>query len=329
MLRRGTSITGKAVGPRRGAVKTIKPAKTRKIIRRYHFLTQCRQKLLAKLKLGPEAPGTLQLGDAAFLEGMDVTPGDEEVERLLVQVQKVGEDKRALRRLLGYVHRELQDEEGLANYQLASRQGQDARRGGDSSKVLVEWMKELGAAREDGSPLSALEIGSLSCDNKISTSGVFKPVVRIDLNNSNDDKGITKQDFMQRPLPRSDADRFNVVSCSLVLNFVPTPSGRGAMCERLSQFLLRASGQPRYVFIVLPLPCLENSRYMTRAHLDGLLGALGYTSVRYRAAKKVCYALYSWSEEDVKTGKDRAAYTRRKQLRDGPGMNNFSIQLDK
>ena len=323
MLRRGTSITGKTVGPHRSAGKTIKPSKTRKIIRRYHFLTQTQQKLLALLKLGPQALPTLASGDRAFQKGMSTTQGDETVEKELIQAQKAGQDAARARLLLGYVYRELQDEKGLANYQLASKQGQDARRGGDSSKVLIEWMREL----EESGPLSALEIGSLSKHNKISTSGIFNPVVRIDLNNSNDAEGITKQDFMQRPLPRSDADRFDLVSCSLVLNFVPTPGQRGAMCERFSQFLKRDSSSPGYVFIVLPLPCLDNSRYMTKEHFDSIMEALGYTPKRYHAAKKVCYALYTWNGDNAVPTSARKAFTKRSQLRDGPGMNNFSIQL--
>jgi 25S rRNA (adenine2142-N1)-methyltransferase len=47
----------------------------------------------------------------------------------------------------------------------------------------------------------------------------------IDLNSRHPE--IVEQDFLQRPRPTSDAERFDVISCSLVINFVPDPKDRG------------------------------------------------------------------------------------------------------
>lgn len=69
-----------------------------------------------------------------------------------------------------------------------------------------------------------LEIGALSPDN----AAAKRPYIMntpIDLNSQHPD--ILAQDFLQRPLPKTNADRFDIVSCSLVLNFVPEPRDRG------------------------------------------------------------------------------------------------------
>jgi hypothetical protein len=69
-----------------------------------------------------------------------------------------------------------------------------------------------------------LEIGALSPKNYAAK----QPYVinsPIDLNSQHPD--ILAQDFLKRPLPNTDDERFDIVSCSLVLNFVPEPRDRG------------------------------------------------------------------------------------------------------
>lgn len=73
---------------------------------------------------------------------------------------------------------------GLAKYQQASIHGQSVQRGGDTSKVLVEWLSQsvltsmpIGESREK---LKMLEVGSLRTDNACSKSGLLH-VTRIDL----------------------------------------------------------------------------------------------------------------------------------------------------
>lgn len=330
MIRRGKSITGKPVGPNKTQQKTIKPSKTRKIIRRYHFLNQTKLKLLKLLRLDDANNllyESLRSGNSHFREGCDLRHQELNsiIETQLIKINQHKEDKSLLYKLLGYVYYELMDSQGLANYQMASKMGQDSKRGGDSSKILIEWMKEI-IPREDKKMMRALEIGSLSSKNKISTSGIFNPVVRIDLNNSNDEEGIIRQDFMKRPIPKEDSDKFDLISCSLVLNFVPTPIGRGEMCERFEQFLKR--DRKGYVFIVLPLPCLANSRYMTSERFHSMMKCIGYEKLQYKEAKKVCYMLYQRANDNTTTQK-RSPFTRKKQCRDGPGMNNFNIMLNK
>ena len=73
---------------------------------------------------------------------------------------------------------------------------------------------------------------------------------------------------MDRPLPKSMNEAFDILSLSLVLNFVPDPTQRGEMLKRVTQFLRPiAEGQPGnaflpVLFLVLPLPCVNNSNFL-------------------------------------------------------------------
>ncbi|KAF2728946.1 hypothetical protein EJ04DRAFT_476507, partial [Polyplosphaeria fusca] len=179
---------------------------------------------------------------------------------------------------------------GLKTYQAASKQGQSTLRGGDSSQLLVTWLLDLHILAPQTpapNPLRVLEIGALSTKNAISR---FPPsvlhVTRIDLHSQA--PGITQQDFMQRPLPTSSDEAFNILSLSLVLNYVPTPASRGAMLQRTRHFLLPGG----LLFLVLPLACVQNSRYLDEEGLVGMMGGLGYGVVRSKVAKKLVYYLF-------------------------------------
>ena len=160
---------------------------------------------------------------------------------------------------LGDVYKRQQALGGLEAYQSASILGQDEQRGGDTSKVLVKWLKELDVRPKDRVPLRSvlvsclptpfthmtiqsdllilfrfyqngrrmLEIGALSPTNHAAVQSWISNTP-IDLHSQHPD--ILEQDFLQRPLPPSEADAFDVVSCSLVLNFVPGVHERGECC---------------------------------------------------------------------------------------------------
>jgi hypothetical protein len=69
-----------------------------------------------------------------------------------------------------------------------------------------------------------LEIGALLPDNYASCSSWIKNHP-IDLQSTQE--GVLQQDFFDRPLPAIPEDAFDVISCSLVLNFVSEPKDRG------------------------------------------------------------------------------------------------------
>ncbi len=221
---------------------------------------------------------------------------------------------------------------GIRRYQAASKQGQANDRGGDSSKVLVEWLQaaqliDLKARRGRDSGTASfrcLEIGALSIRNEISQYPSMINMTRIDLNSQS--SGIEKQDFMARPVPTCEDECFDIISLSLVLNYVPDPIGRGEMLKRLLQFLRKTNQETGHspsvlpiVFLVLPLPCIQNSRYCDEELLLQIMSNLGFALRLSKHTSKISYHIFSWTRlpNDVKTPK--------KKVKDGPAMNNFSI----
>ncbi|KAM3161126.1 25S rRNA adenine-N(1) methyltransferase [Lachancea thermotolerans] len=331
LSRKRKTVTGKLIVERPPA---IKPSKARRIIRRFHLLINKRRiicnKIGIKLLEGDESTNSerisekLRLNDTQsfYDEGWNAQNPSSEYEAQMLKVQRLDDDIQ-LFRILGYIMSEIHQRGGLQNYQLASSMGQDRNRGGDSSKILMNWFKTI---RAPGHQYRALEIGSLSAENAISTSGVFDPVIRIDLNSSDPAK-IKRQDFMKRPLPPSDAEKFDLISCSLVLNFVPTPQLRGAMLHRFQHFL-RLDVEKTYIFLVLPLPCVSNSRYMSKTLLCDIMEYLGYKQSHAHESSKIIYMLFQRSfgqkmhEEQVVR-----EFSKKVLIRDKANMNNFSIVL--
>ncbi|KAI9793379.1 MAG: hypothetical protein M1816_000271 [Peltula sp. TS41687] len=248
---------------------------------------------------------------------------------------------------------------GLKRYQQASLQGQSGQRGGDTSKILMEWLQPIIVQTSPPSTknknrnmkLKMLEIGCLSPQNACSQSGLFQ-VTRIDLH-PQDGSTIQKQDFMLRPLPPpkpspqppaaiannnndDDDGRFDIISLSLVLNYVSDPSQRGEMLSRTTQFL-RSSALPREMaaavgsavndeffpslFLVLPAPCVNNSRYLDDDRLEEIMSSMGYVCVRRKKTNKLAYWLWRFDEKKVR----RSGEFAKKEVRSGAGRNNFAV----
>uniref|UniRef100_A0A8H7K8Y5 25S rRNA adenine-N(1) methyltransferase n=1 Tax=Bionectria ochroleuca TaxID=29856 RepID=A0A8H7K8Y5_BIOOC len=216
---------------------------------------------------------------------------------------------------------------GLEKYQKASLQGQSQDRGGDTSKVLLEWLP-VTELRKSERKLRMLEVGSLSTQNACTTSGLFD-MVHIDLNSQ--EPGIEQQDFMERPVPEGESEKFDIISLSLVLNYVPEAEGRGQMLYRTLSFLRETSEQsdpgavgPTFpsLFVVLPRSCVTNSRYFTEERLEELMNALGYQKLRDKLTQKLTYSL--WKRVGVPV--DRMKFPK-KELNPGKTRNNFVITL--
>ncbi|KAL8967931.1 MAG: hypothetical protein Q9183_002701 [Haloplaca sp. 2 TL-2023] len=221
---------------------------------------------------------------------------------------------------------------GIKKYQEASIQGQSSERGGDSSKVLVEWINEV--YQPGQTRLRMLEVGALKVDNACSRSGIFD-MTRIDLHSQHPD--IETQDFMDRPVPSQEnivAEGFEVISLSLVVNYVGDAVGRGEMLRRVGGFLRPRQGINRKdeamdsilpaLFLVLPAPCVMNSRYLDEERLEGILVALGYVKVRRKLSKKLIY--YLWRYDGIK-GRTQDAVFRKQEVSPGASRNNFAIVL--
>lgn len=229
---------------------------------------------------------------------------------------------------------------GLQKYQEASIQGQSAERGGDTSKVLMEWMNQmsLGGCSADSvrsSKLSMLEVGALKIDNACSRSGIFD-VTRIDLHSQHPD--IQRKDFMEMPVPFKktlEKNMFDIVSLSLVVNYVGDAVGRGDMLKRVSSFL-RSNQEPEEadkiinptlpaLFLVLPAPCVMNSRYLDEERLEAIMTSLGYAKTRRKLSKKLVY--YLWRFEGAHAIKRQNIVFKKQEIRPGRQKNNFTIIL--
>ena len=213
---------------------------------------------------------------------------------------------------------------GLESYQLASTIGQSSSRGGDSSKVLVEWLKaDFAQAHANGERLRMLEVGALSMTNACSHVPCLQ-IDRIDLHAQM--PGIQEIDFMKLPLPVTETERYHIVSLSLVLNFVPEATARGEMLRRIPKFLRRVTDTAEKfascLFFVLPLPCLENARYMDETRLDSILQSLGFINMHVKKTAKLYYSLWRYNEAT-----NVHQTFAKKALRAGGKRNNFAIVL--
>ena len=211
---------------------------------------------------------------------------------------------------------------GLTKYQLASRQGQSVERGGDSSGVLVEWLQPVFEdTNKKAERLRLLEIGALSTKN--ACSGVsYLDVTRIDLRSC--EPGIEEIDFMNMAIPE-DEYKFHIISLSLVLNYVPDPASRGAMIARLPEFLKSSNtdGALPSAFLVLPLACVANSRYLTQERLSHIMRAVGFQLAKQKTTSKLYYSLWTL---DSRRSNSHSAF-KKQELRSGASRNNFAITL--
>ena len=201
--------------------------------------------------------------------------------------------------------------------------------------MLVQWFSEsvpqlkAGIAAGKMERLRMLEVGVLRTDNACSKSGVFD-VTRIDLHSR--EPGIEQQNFMERPVPMSkelEKEGFDIVSLSLVVNYVGDAVGRGEMLSRVEQFLRKQKHEAGFgeffpgLFLVLPAPCVNNSRYLDEEKLEEIMQTLGYVKVMRKMSTKLVY--YYWGYE----GRNERARRRfrKEEVRQGGSRNNFAIVL--
>lgn len=227
---------------------------------------------------------------------------------------------------------------GLAKYQQASIQGQALERGGDASKVLVEWLSDDRPSADPSRDvlttrrLRMLEVGALRVDNACSRSGLFE-MTRIDLHSQHPD--IMTQDFMKRTIPsptQVQSKGFDIVSLSLVVNYVGDAVGRGDMLKRVSSFLRSkltdakdVEGLLPALFLVLPAPCVLNSRYLDDDRLEEVMLRLGYRKARRKLSAKLVY--YLWCYDETLALERENKRFKKEQVRTGGSRNNFAIVL--
>jgi 25S rRNA (adenine2142-N1)-methyltransferase len=233
----------------------------------------------------------------------------------LAQARKAGDAESA-----AAIERQIESLGGLKLYQAASTVGQSKDRGGDTSRVLVDWLgldrKPVTASQAKsnaGKQLRILEVGSLSTTNALNIPGLTL-VRRIDLHSQS--AGIEERDFL---------------SLSLVVNYVSEPKERGEMLQHTVPLLhdaVAATSEERLlpsIFLVLPLPCVDNSRYLTEERLEAIMSSLGYEKRRVKRSSRLYYSLWQFL---CSHSHPAARHVFKKQeLRSGKTRNNFYITL--
>ncbi|KAJ1307479.1 hypothetical protein OPQ81_001578 [Rhizoctonia solani] len=268
---------------------SAKPKSTRTLIRRFHVLIK-RRTALEKQKTKP---------------GNEISAVKTELEEIEAEIESMG---------------------GLEAYQDMSAIGQGKDRGGGSETVLIGWMKELGMHKSDGK-VRLLEVGALKHDNYRSCES-WLACSPIDLRSRHPD--IREQDFLKLDIGENEG-KWDVVSLSLVVNFVPDAKDRGKMLG-VAHDILRPpspSANGGMLFLVLPTPCVANSRYMTPDHLVSVCAQLGFTLIRDRCKPggKVAYWLFARSDKQPAVPLAGGSFAKKTMLREGSNRNNFSILL--
>ncbi len=140
---------------------------------------------------------------------------------------------------------------GLERYQQMSVLGQKEERGGGSEKVFIDWMKELGLHQKHRSTgklrcvqetfklqfsfvlritqtytlliFRLLEVGALKADNYRSCA-TWIDCTPMDLHSRHPQ--IMERDFLLLDIDEHE-NKWDAISLSLVVNFVPSPADRG------------------------------------------------------------------------------------------------------
>ncbi|KAJ2887530.1 25S rRNA (adenine2142-N1)-methyltransferase [Coemansia asiatica] len=255
----------------------------------------------------------------------------------------------AIDREIDRVSREMAEMGGLDWYQKASLLGQCKQRGGDTSRWLVPKLRELGVDKRQAGPrLRLLDVGALSCMN-YAKERKWIDVTPIDLNSQ--EPGVHQQDFLDIVIGSESAQSkagynqqtdeelddkvdlfntpFDVVCLSLVVNFIGDPSRRGDMLKQAACVLANDG----LLFLVLPLSCVCNSRYLDDDRLQQINQHLGFTELYKHHTAKLAHYLYRLDKGKYRDGTSNSKVTakgsapqfKKRLLFSEPGRNNFSI----
>jgi len=237
------------------------------------------------------------------------------------QLQNLSRSSAEHANALAEVEQEIEALGGLSAYQRMSSIGQGNDRGGGSEKVLLEWLKELGMVDRKGKDkLKLLEVGALKPDN-FSPCSSWIHCTPMDLRSRH--PAIIEQDFLLMDQDENQG-KWDIISLSLVLNFVPEPKDRGRMLS-FAHNILRPKG---LLFLALPLPCVLNSRYLTFEHLNAIMTAIGFVELKeqWKTGGKMSYWLYQKAASDLEGSVVAPSLQKKTVLRTG-NRNNFSIIL--
>lgn len=199
---------------------------------------------------------------------------------------------------------------GINAYQKASKLG-EARHGSfNAAKWVLKQLRahNVCANRTEGEKLRVLDVGAL--DNNYKKHSKWIQCTPIDLNPQSND--VVKADFL-----KLDHKEYDVVVLSLVVNFEGDIRKRGDMLRKCPKLIVDQG----YLVIVLPLPCLNNSRYLNEELFLSMMESLGFEVFTRHSSKKLSFFMFRRARQvQVKSFP-------KKILRKGGNHNNFAIVL--
>ena len=208
---------------------------------------------------------------------------------------------------------------GINAYQQASKLGETRYGSFNSAKWVIKQLKAFNVrpglkpnmTEVANDKLRLLDVGAL--DNNYQKHGKWIQCTAIDLNPQS--SKVVKADF----LTFDDKEKYDVIVMSLVVNFEGDVHKRGNMLRKCQKLIV---GQG-YLFFVLPLPCLKNSRYLNEDLLISMMESLGFDVCISHKSKKLSFFMFR------KTRQIQAKVNSfpKQVLRKGKNHNNFAIVL--
>jgi 25S rRNA (adenine2142-N1)-methyltransferase len=93
---------------------------------------------------------------------------------------------------------------------------------------------------------------------------------------------------------------------------------------RVAHAALRPGG---LLFVALPAPCVQNSRYLTPEHFTALLADAGFQQLEHRARPGGRLAYWLFRSLLASSAKGTGDFEKKRVLRTGADRNNFCITL--
>ncbi|CDR87768.1 uncharacterized protein SPSC_03511 [Sporisorium scitamineum] len=225
---------------------------------------------------------------------------------------------------------------GLAQYQAWSLTGSAKAGQTPTSKWCMEALNTVYTHDRNQPKFRVLDVGAIT--GTAYTKYRWVDATYIDLHPWGDN--VQKYSFFDFPVPTTEDEKFNMVALSLVINFVGDVRKRGEMLRHVHKYLPQDG--PGFCFLVLPLSCLTNSRYMNQSHLRSILDSLGFTVLKQSDSAKLSRWLLQrkpLSERQAAAAKnDNAAagandewdgtVFKKRELNPGNDRNNFAIVVD-
>lgn len=183
----------------------------------------------------------------------------------------------------------------------------------------------------DLAQLRLLDVGALSGTSY--TAYPWIDVTSIDINPRSDE--VIRSDFFDFPIPSGTASepKYDVVCLSLVINFIGDLSKRGEALLRAHRYLVPAG----WLYLVLPLACVTNSRYLTHERLQAILESCGWDIRRQedsaRLTRWLCQRKQGPERKSKKSKSDRSVQEwdgvvwKKEEVRVSKTANNFCIKV--